>query len=246
MRKIYLLPNLITTANLVFGFSSITFAAQGDYVRASWLIIAAGICDLLDGRIARLARATSDFGVQYDSLSDLTSFGIAPAFLLYTHSLRQFPTLSIGIGLSALFAVCAALRLARFNVSVENPIKVRKGYFQGLPSPPAAGMVVTAILFQDDTHFFETYFFHWVLLAIGVLCGLLMVSSIPFPSFKEFRWRSKGGLPFLVLVLAVLIITLQQPAKTFFPVGLLYLFGSVVWSAYICWRKPQDPNGLVQ
>lgn len=230
MRKIYLLPNLFTTANIVFGFTSITLSAHGEIVKASWFIIAAAVCDLLDGRIARLTRTTSAFGVQYDSLSDLTSFGIAPAFLLHNLTSDLFQGTVFLIASSALFVVCAALRLARFNVSVDQPVKGRKGYFQGLPSPVAAGLVVSAVLFERKLELFGSQLFPVVITIIGVLSALLMVSGIPFPSFKEVKWRSKGGIPLLLGSFLLLILALQEPEQIFFPVAGCYLVGSLVWS----------------
>jgi CDP-diacylglycerol---serine O-phosphatidyltransferase len=230
MRKIYLLPNLFTTANIVFGFTSITLSAQGEVVRASWFIIAAAVCDLLDGRIARLTRTTSAFGVQYDSLSDLTSFGIAPAFLLHYLTYDLLKGSIFLIASAALFVVCAALRLARFNVSVDEPVKGRKGYFQGLPSPVAAGLVVSAVLFERKLDVFGIRFFPMVITVIGTTCALLMVSGIPFPSFKEVKWRSKGGIPLLLGSFLLLILALQEPEEIFFPVAGCYLVGSLVWS----------------
>src|ERR1035437_6195494 len=108
MKKIYILPNLITTANLVCGFLSMIHSIQGDFNRATWLIIVAAICDSLDGRVARMAKATSAFGVQYDSLSDLTSFGIAPAIMLYSFALHDLSR--FGISAAAFYCICAALR----------------------------------------------------------------------------------------------------------------------------------------
>src|SRR4051794_37003749 len=144
MKKIYLVPNFVTTANLFCGFYSIIATLNHEYLTASWAIIAAGIFDMLDGRIARLAKATSQFGVEYDSLSDLLSFGAAPAVLLYQWTLAPFDRL--GWLAAFLFLACGALRLARFNVST---VVTPKNYFQGLPIPMAAGIVATFIIFNS-------------------------------------------------------------------------------------------------
>src|SRR4051812_21444380 len=127
MRKIYLVPNLVTTANMFCGFYSVIASIHQDFVTASWAIMAAGVFDMLDGRIARLAKATSQFGVEYDSLSDLISFGIAPAVLLYQWALEPYDR--FGMPAAFLFLLCGALRLARFNV---NSAAQPKNYFQGL------------------------------------------------------------------------------------------------------------------
>ena len=247
MKKIYILPNLVTTANLAFGFLSMTHAIQGDFARASWYIIIGAVCDSLDGRIARFARATSAFGVQYDSLSDLTSFGIAPAILLFTFALRD---LRIGVSVAALYAICAALRLARFNVSAEEKDpsklkKIRKGYFQGLPSPASAGLIVTSVLVQNEFQIFgmETLRLFSLILCLGL--GLLMVSNVPFPSFKEVNWRSKGKVWILLFPVAFILGTLQAPELTLFITGYAYLAGSLFWAAWLCWfQERKDEAGL--
>src|SRR6185437_325860 len=146
MRKIYLVPNFVTTANLFCGFYSIVASIQSDFTIAAWAIVAAGIFDLLDGRIARLAKATSEFGSEYDSMSDLVSFGLAPAILQYQWSLYPFGRL--GWMVCFIFMMCGALRLARFNVNIE---VVPKGHFQGLPIPMAAGILSTLVIFSYAT-----------------------------------------------------------------------------------------------
>lgn len=244
MKRIYLLPNLVTTANIVFGFLSMLHSFKGNFERACWFIVAAAVCDALDGRIARFARAESSFGVQYDSLSDLTSFGIAPAVLLFCFSLQL--DARFGGGVAALYVVCAALRLARFNVSAEQPQpsklqKIRKGYFQGLPSPASAGLIVTFVLMQQAYSWFDEQALVWMATTLGVGMGLLMVSNIPFPSFKEVNWRSKGKAWILILVGLFFLFLIQAPDVTLFAVGYAYLVLSVVWSGYMCWiREPRS------
>jgi len=236
MKKIYILPNLVTTANLVCGFLSMVHSVQGEFSKAAWFIIIGAICDSLDGRIARFARATSAFGVQYDSLSDLTSFGIAPGILIFSAYLKDYP---IGISASALYAVCAALRLARFNVSAEekDPTKlqkIRKGYFQGLPSPASAGLIVTAVLVQNEFQILSSDLMKFLALGLGALLGLLMVSNVPFPSFKEVNWRSKGKAWILLIPVIFILCVIQVPEITLFVTGYAYLFGSLGWAIYLC------------
>jgi len=239
MKKIYILPNLVTSANLVCGFLSIVHSVKGEFSKAAWFIIIGAVCDSLDGRIARMARATSAFGVQYDSLSDLTSFGIAPAILIFSAYLRDF---SIGVSATALYAVCAALRLARFNVSVEETDpsklrKIRKGYFQGLPSPASAGLMVTAVLIQNEFQPLSTELMQFLSMGLAGILGLLMVSNVPFASFKEVNWRSKGKAWILLLPIVFLIFVVQAPEVTLFATGYAYLMGSLGWAAYLCWFK---------
>ena len=243
MKKIYLLPNLVTTANIVCGFLSMTYAFKGEYHRACWFIVIGAICDALDGRIARLARASSPFGVQYDSLSDLTSFGIAPAILLYCFALQEAER--FGVSVAAFYVVCAALRLARFNVSAEDPTpqmlqKIRKGYFQGLPSPASAGLIVTTVLLQTEFSFMGEAFARYFLMALGLLLAGLMVSSIPFPSFKDLNWRSRGRFWMLLVPVAVILCAVQAPEATLFAIGYSYLLGGMAWGIYLCWFKRNE------
>jgi CDP-diacylglycerol--serine O-phosphatidyltransferase len=246
MKRVYILPNLVTTANIVCGFLSMVHAFKADYERACWFIIIAAVCDALDGRIARFARATSPFGVQYDSLSDLTSFGIAPAFLLFSYSLQEYSR--FGAGVAALYVVCAALRLARFNVSAENPSptklqKIRKGYFQGMPSPASAGLVVTMVLMQLDFAWFDGPTMQVIAASLGAGLGLLMVSNIPFPSFKDVNWRTKGKAWILLIVGLFIVFLIQAPAITLFCVGYAYLSFGLFWSAYLFYVRDKKVRG---
>src|SRR5436190_13776896 len=142
-RGIYLLPNIITTASLFCGFVSIVSSIKGDHVQAAWMILLAGVFDGLDGRVARLTRTHSDFGVEYDSLCDLASFGLAPAILVYTWTLYHFK--QFGWAAAFLFFACGALRLARFNVQMDD---VEKKHFQGLPIPLAAYVLSSYVIFH--------------------------------------------------------------------------------------------------
>jgi len=236
MKKIYILPNLITTANLVCGFLSMVHAFKGEFMRASWFIIIAAICDSMDGRIARLAKATSPFGVQYDSLSDLTSFGVAPGILLFAYSLRDLSR--FGVSVAAFYCICAALRLARFNVSAEESdpdraTKIRKGYFQGLPSPASAGLVVTTVMTQVEFDWLPFVALRYFMLGLGLLLALLMISNIPFPSFKEVNWRTRGRAWILLIPAVAILCVIQAPELTLFSVGYVYLVCSLAWAGYL-------------
>ncbi len=228
-RGLLLLPHLITTAGLFFGFFAIVNAFGGQADRAALGIVLAGICDALDGRIARLTRSASRFGVEYDSLSDIVCFGVAPAVLAFSAGNLQVLGRT-GWVMAFLFTVCAALRLARFNVS---PSRFR-GRFEGLPCPAAAGVVATTQWFaswiRDQGLSFNVPEF---LVAGGVaLLGLLMVSSIPYRSFKELDLRHSYGT--LVVVVLGLIVIVQEPSVTLFACGLVYtLHGPVEWG----WRR---------
>lgn len=230
MRKIYIIPNLVTTANLYCGFTSITSAIHQDYQTAAWLIMAAAVFDALDGRVARMAKATSKFGVEYDSLSDLVSFGMAPALLLYTWALEPFGRL--GSLASFLYACCAALRLARFNVNTES---VSKAFFQGVASPIAAGAIATFVIFNGATGFpSEGSIFgrEAIALVLALALGSLMVSSIPFPSFKELNWRSRSSFGYLMIAVMIMVLIAVRPEITLFAVIAVYLIASLVWNLY--------------
>ena len=225
-----------------------TYSFKGEFTKACWFIVIGAVCDSLDGRIARMARATSPFGIQYDSLSDLISFGTAPAILLFSYALKASDR--FGVSVSAFYVVCAALRLARFNVSVEDPTpnmlkKIRKGYFQGLPSPASAGLIVTAVLVQVEFSILGDATAKYFLMALGALLGFLMVSNIPFPSFKEVNWRSKGKAWMLFVPLALVLLALQSPELTFFIIGYAYLLGALGWSAYLYFVRDKK-QGVIQ
>lgn len=209
MRKIYLVPNFVTTGNMFCGFYSLIASIRGDYVTAAWAVLAATIFDALDGRVARLAKATSPFGVQYDSLSDLISFGIAPGILLYMWALEPFKRL--GWLAAFLFVACGALRLARFNV---NSGTVPKGYFQGLPIPGAACLVATYIIFNDALDWIPPQHPFTLMLTFGA--ASLMVSTIPFPSFKEFHWKSRATFGYLLIGVLAMILIAVRPEVTLF------------------------------
>jgi CDP-diacylglycerol--serine O-phosphatidyltransferase len=224
-RGLYLLPHLITTAGLFFGFCAIVQAFTGRPDLAAGAIILAMVCDAIDGRVARLAKSTSRFGVEYDSIADTVSFGVAPAMLAFSagnlHVLGR-----TGWVMAFLYTACAALRLARFNVS---PGRYR-GRFEGLPSPAAAGVVAATQLFVSflREHGVVLHFQEWLVAGGVAFLGLLMVSPIPYRNFKEIDLRhSYGTLVFVVFAVALVV---QEPSVTLFAIGLVYAAsGPVEW-----------------
>ncbi len=236
MRKIYLVPNLVTTANLFCGFYSLICAVNNEPVQAAWAMVAATVFDALDGRIARLAKATSEFGVQYDSLSDLVSFGVAPGFLLYSWALRDLGR--VGFVASFLFLVCGALRLARFNVTTE---MLPKGVFQGLPIPGGAGLVSTFVIFSESMKW-NVEGFRFSLLIATFLISALMISSIPFPSFKELNWRSKGSFGLLIMGVLALVLVALHPDLMLFVVISGYVISCLIWNSVRALRKGSAPK----
>lgn len=219
---IYVLPNLFTTGNMFFGFFSIILCLNEDYIRGAYAIVFAAVFDALDGRVARLTQATSKFGMEYDSLADLISFGAAPALLMYTWALKPFDR--IGWLACFLYLACTALRLARFNVQAAT---VEKKYFQGLPSPMAAGIVSTSVLAVRELGFApEKNIF---LLLMTFLLGFVMVSNFRYRSFKELDFKSEKK-PFFILIVGVcvLVFILVKPEVNLFVAFMSYaIMGAV-------------------
>jgi CDP-diacylglycerol--serine O-phosphatidyltransferase len=223
MKKgIYLLPNLCTTANLFCGFYSIVACLKGEFVTAAWAILLAGIFDFMDGRVARLAKAHSEFGIEYDSLVDLASFGLAPGVLVYTWALQEFDR--IGWLAAFLFFACGALRLARFNVQIDN---VEKKYFQGLPIPVAAYVLATLVIFHDYIYGIPPLK-SWVTLFVTVILALLMVSTLRYYSFKQVDFRGRWSFFMLVIIVGLFFLIATEPKVTMLFVVLAYVATGIV------------------
>lgn len=223
-RGVHLLPNLFTSGNLFFGFYAIVQSSLGNPELAAWGIVLAMLFDIFDGRVARLMNASSRFGAEYDSLADVVSFGVAPAMLAFAAGDLQVLGRA-GWVLAFLYVVCAALRLARFNVLPSR----WKGRFEGLPSPAAAAMVASTQWFTGFVHESTPFSVPPLLVALGTGgLGLLMVSRVPYRSFKEIDLRhSYRTLVFLVLALTLVVI---EPKVTLFAIGLAYVSsGPVEW-----------------
>jgi CDP-diacylglycerol--serine O-phosphatidyltransferase len=238
---VYILPNLITTGNLFFGFFSIVKSLHGQFGWAAGAIFLAAIFDVLDGRVARLTKGTSEFGVQYDSLCDAVSFGVAPAFMMYQYGLGGMGRL--GWVACFMFLACGALRLARFNVL--SAIGKASGDFTGLPIPMAAIAVsaYVALMTEIDTRTVGFPGYEWLgeiaakeyrvrfLMVIAPLFALLMVSNIIFKSHKALRFRAIG--PFKLLVLLVMLISLVAWEPELIGFVLVYgyiLSGPIAWA----------------
>lgn len=237
MRKIYLVPNIVTTANMFCGFYSVLLSFRGEFVNAAWAILLAGVFDALDGRVARLAKATSQFGVEYDSLSDLVSFGFAPAILIYLWGMVDFGRL--GWIAAFLYLACTALRLARFNC---NTGVIPKAYFQGLPSPMAAGMMATLVIFQDTVAWPQEVGDAWLnrsrfALFLAFSLATLMVSSVRFPSFKELNWRSRATFGYLMIGVIVMTLLAVMPEVSLFLVLSAYVVFSLIWNLALTIQK---------
>ena len=246
-RTIYLLPNLFTTAGLFAGFYAIIAASNGQFVHASIAVFIAAIMDGIDGRVARLTGTSSDFGVQYDSLADLVSFGMAPSLVMYHWALSSLKFDGsvmgrVGWAVAFLYAACAALRLARFNTQVGS---VDKRWFIGLASPAAAGLMMSFVwAFADGDLGWSGEQLRYVALGVTLVSALLMVSRIRFWSFKG---SDKGGakadrIPFyaLFLVPVVIAVLAMDLPRALLAIGVVYAFSGPGYWLWRRWRKAPE------
>jgi CDP-diacylglycerol--serine O-phosphatidyltransferase len=234
-RGIFLLPSLLTTGNLLCGFWALVLSSQSRFTEAAIALFVAMVMDMLDGKVARLTKTTTQFGVEFDSLADVVSFGVAPAFMLYAFALAP---LGRAAWLGAfLFAICGALRLARFNV--QSGVSDRR-YFVGLPIPAAAGIVASVVLLLGDD---EIPRWLGALIAAGTyLVAILMVSTFRYYSFKEIDFARRRPAGVLVLVVLGVLIVATHPQW--------FLF--LLFSAYVLsgptrplWARRLDPAGAL-
>ncbi len=227
-KGIYILPNLFTLAALFGGFYAVVMAMNGRFDQAAVGVFCAMVLDSLDGRVARMTNTQSAFGEQMDSLSDMVSFGAAPALIAYEWGLK-------GLGrwgwiAAFVYCACAALRLARFNV---NTGVVDKRYFQGLPSPAAAALVAGFIWLMTELGIAGSDV-RWYMFAMALYAGLTMVTNVPFYSFKDVQM--KKSVPFAVIVLIALgiaVVNIHPPIVMF---GIFVVYGMSGYLVY-AWRK---------
>lgn len=228
-KGVFLLPNALTTAALFAGFYSIISGINGNYTAAAVAVVVAGVLDGLDGRVARLTNTQSEFGVQYDSLSDLISFGLAPALLAFNWSLSSLVDINplagkLGWLAAFIFAACAALRLARFNSQSQTADKV---YFQGLASPAAAGTLVSTVWFFNDQGI-SGESVRWLMFAVTVVLGLLMFSRVRYFSGKSWPTGDRIPMGFLFLLVLVLVLLAIDPPAVLMVTGVIYVASGVV------------------
>ena len=243
IRGFFLLPNLITSASLVFGFWSITETLVGHFVTAAWFILAATVFDGLDGKVARLTGTASGFGVQYDSLADLVSFGVAPGFLVYVWALKYAYNPKLGWTVAAMFVICGALRLARFNVQFDPE---EKTYMKGLAIPAAASGVALASLFAHEVDWVTsegTAAAPNVTLLWVVALSFLMVSRIKYYSFKDVDVLRKRKFSFLVLAILFALIVRVEPVWTLFLLFLGYAASGPAMFLLRLYRRPPGAEG---
>ena len=229
-RVVYLIPNLLTTGNLFSGLASILFVFGGNFEAAAIAILVAIVFDTLDGTSARLMKSTSQFGLQYDSLGDVVSFGVAPGLLMYVWALS--PPKMLGAAVMFAFVACGALRLARYNVMATSNTGEGKP-FTGLPIPGAAGVIGTLVIF--DHH----------VMALGekvkpvlgiILClslAFLMVSTFRYRSLKELKTQEHHHFNYLVYAVLILMAVLAYPQAMLFVVFLAYALSGVVEQAWV-------------
>lgn len=199
-RLAYFLPNIFTALNMACGFAGILLALQTDYYHAAMFLVLGAFFDMVDGRVARLTGTQSAFGEQFDSLSDLISFGMAPALIFYLRFLSH--TGRVGMVVSFLFVLCGALRLARFNANID---KVSSNYFQGLPIPGACMALVGFILLSlEFERIFPFEYLDYFSILYITFYAMLMISNVPFPSFKSSPWVKQHKKQFLMIIFLVI------------------------------------------
>ena len=230
-KGIYLLPNLLTTGAMFCGFYAIVAGMHAKFEVAAVAVFIAMILDGLDGRVARMTNTQSEFGAEYDSLSDLISFGLAPALVMYQWSLVHMQSMGAAWGKAGwmaafIYVACAALRLARFNTQIGT---VDKRYFVGLPSPASAGIMVGMVWVINDLGI-QGSAAQVPAFLMTMFAGLLMVSNVSFYSFKDLDFKNK--VPFLAILVIVLVFALTtiDPPKVLFAVFMAYsLSGPIIW-----------------
>jgi CDP-diacylglycerol--serine O-phosphatidyltransferase len=243
-KGIYILPNLFTLAALFGGFYAIVMAMNGKFEQAAVGIFCAMVLDSLDGRVARMTNTQSTFGEQMDSLSDMVSFGAAPALIVYEWGLTRLGKL--GWIAAFVYCACAALRLARFNTNLT---VVDKRFFQGLPSPAAAALVIGFIWLMDDQGYdggraaIQVEWLSWAAFAFTVYAGLTMVTNVPFYSFKDVSF--KRSVPFIVIVaiaLSIALITYHPPLVLF---AVFCFYGLSGYGVYAWKRAKGRPVSVI-
>ncbi len=234
-KGVYILPNMITTLSLFTGFLAIILASEGRFVHAATAILFSALMDGLDGKVARLTNTASEFGVQYDSLADLVAFGVAPSMLMWHWHLQAFGRL--GLAICFIFAACAALRLARFNVSTT---VVSKKFFIGLPSPAAGCSAVSLVFFAPYLPDALQWLVPPATLGMTLLLGMLMVSRVRYYSFKEYTFLRLHPFGSMVTVLLLFALIITMPKLLGFLVAMGYIIGGFVYTFFILPRRNRE------
>lgn len=238
IRKQLVAPNLFTIFNLFLGFLAIIFSTQGRFSAAAWLIIIAAVCDVLDGKIARATRGYSNFGVEFDSLADVVSFGAAPAIMIYFAQLQHLGVFGLVISFTPLAA--GAIRLARFNTHVSGFTKGR--FFEGMPIPAGATLLCSYLLFSY--HNLDGMRVPGITIALVFMAAVLMVSTVEFDAMPYFSFRrGRKNTVLMLLVVAATIVILKYPGVMMFPMAMLYIFVQLS-RAVINHLRPEEEEPL--
>jgi len=245
LKGMYLLPSIVTAANISSGFVSVIFSIRYDFNFAAWAIIVSMVMDALDGRIARLAQATSRFGVEFDSLADLVSFGVAPAVMMYQLILHTLG--NPGIAIALFYVLCGALRLARFNVRAFNGEPSTD--FMGLPIPAAAGILASFVLSYQLFEISNTVPVNMIHLVsdrmpflfkttpiIMVFLSVLMVSNVPYAAFKKFKVDRPKSLQIIIFAFLAILMIVFYPQNTIFILFVGYLLLGLGLYLHRYWR----------
>lgn len=232
-KGIYILPSLFTTGNVFCGFYAFIAVLNEDFYFAAWAIFVAIVFDALDGRVARLTKTTSAFGVQYDSLADVISFGMAPAFLAYSWVLKPFDRL--GWMAAFLFLLCGALRLARFNVTKPD---ITGNSFIGLPIPAAAAVIASIVIGFEDI--FAVRLDPIIMVCVVYLLAFLMVSNIHYPAFKKFEFKRRVTFTRFLFVILFLYVFATIPRVSLFVLSLMYTLCGPVLSLVVMYKGKEQ------
>jgi CDP-diacylglycerol--serine O-phosphatidyltransferase len=239
-KGIYILPNLFTSCSLFGGFYAIIAATQGRYDAAAIAILISSLCDGLDGKIARFTNTASKFGAEYDSLSDLIAFGVAPGLLAFEWSLEPFGR--FGWLAVFLYIICGALRLARFNIQKST---LESRHFKGLPIPGAAIFVATLVLFINSLGG-RTQDFSFLIISVIYLLSFLMVSTIDYIGFQEFKLFKRRHFNALVATILIFIVVAYKPALMLFLFSTLYIIsGPAMMLYHLARRSPRIAHSMV-
>jgi CDP-diacylglycerol---serine O-phosphatidyltransferase len=238
-RVVYLIPNLLTTGNLFSGLASVLFVFSGNFQAAAIAILVAIVFDVLDGTSARLMKSTSQFGLQYDSLGDVVSFGVAPGMLIYVWALSM-PKM-LGAAVMFAFVACGALRLARYNVMATSSAGEGKP-FTGLPIPGAAGVIATLVIFDHHVIALGEQVKPFVGIILSLALAFLMVSTFRYRSLKELKTQEHHHFNYLVYAVLILMAVLAYPQAMLFVVFLAYALSGVIeqiwtWVAGLSGKK---------
>lgn len=243
-RWAFFLPNTFTALNMACGFYSVILSWRGDFYPAAMILLLGAIFDSVDGRVARMTGTQSPFGEQFDSMSDVVSFGVAPAFLVYN---RFFADLGrLGLVVSFIFMLCGALRLARFNANIN---QVSSAFFQGLPIPSAALALIGATLFSLEFPVVVDY--KPILIFYVLFFSFLMISNIPFNSFKKSEWVKNHKKRVLFIIFLVIALTFTYEHIMIGGVIVVYVIGSLLYffknkgalEDMFQWKGEEDAHG---